>query len=106
MIELGKIDIIIKVSLWLSHVALPRERHLEAAIHVMAHVSERYNSRLMNDPLYPEIDHSAFRKCDWSEFYWDGKEAIPILPQNLEVRRLKPTCLWIVITQGTKCLAD
>ena len=38
MIELGRVDIMMEVSLLSSHVALPREGHLEAAVHVMAHV--------------------------------------------------------------------
>ena len=63
MIELGRINIITKVSLLSSHVALPREGHLDAVVHVMAHVGQRYYSRLVCDPLYPE-DHSVFKKCD------------------------------------------
>ena len=78
MIELARIDIITKVSLLLSHVALPREGQFEAAIHVMAHVGLGYNSRLVYDPSYPKIDHSVFKECDWSEFYMDAKEAIPV----------------------------
>ena len=78
MIELGRIDIITKVSLLSSHVALPSEGHLDAAVYVMAHVVQRYNSRLAFDPLYPEIDYSVFKKCDWSDFYRDAKEAIPV----------------------------
>ena len=27
---------------------------------------------------YPEVDYSVFKKYDWSEFYWDAKEAIPM----------------------------
>ena len=38
MIKLQKIDIRTKVSLLLSHLALPTEGHLYAAVHVMAHV--------------------------------------------------------------------
>ena len=76
MIELGIIDIIMEVSLLSSHVALPREGHLETAVHVMAHVGQRYNSRLVYDPLYLEIDHSVIKECDWSEFYRDAKEAV------------------------------
>ena len=60
MIKLGRINIIIKVSLLLSHIVLPREGHFEAAIHVMAHVGHRYTSRLVYDSLYPEINHSVF----------------------------------------------
>ena len=50
MIILGRINIITKVPLLLSHVALPREGYLEAAIHVMAHVCQSYKSRLVYDP--------------------------------------------------------
>ena len=57
MIKLRRIIIITKGSLLSSHVALPREGHLDVAVHVMAHVGKRCNSRLVNDSLYPEIDH-------------------------------------------------
>ena len=50
MIKLGRIDIIIEVLILSSHVALPREEHLDTAVHVMAHVSQRYNSRFVYDP--------------------------------------------------------
>ena len=72
MIELGRIDIITKVLLLSSHVALLRDGHLDAAMHVMAHVGQRY----VSSPLYPEIDHSVIKKCDLSEFYRNAKEAI------------------------------
>ena len=42
----------------------------------------------MYDPSYPEIDHSSFNKCNWSEFYRDAKEAIIMNapePQGKEV---------------------
>ena len=42
----------------------------------------------MYDPSYPEIDHSVFKEHDWSEFYRDAKEAIPMNapePQGKEV---------------------
>ena len=51
IIKLGRINIITKVSLLSSHVALLREGHLEAAINVLAHVGQRYNSRLVYGPL-------------------------------------------------------
>ena len=60
MIKLGRIDIITKVSLLSSHVVLPREGQLDAAVHVMAHVGQRYNYRLVHDPSCPETDHSFF----------------------------------------------
>ena len=78
MIDLGRIDIITKVSLLLYHVALLREGHLDAAVHVMAHAGQRYNYRLVYDLSYPEIDHSVFKTCNWMEFYRDAKEIMPI----------------------------
>ena len=60
-----------------SHIVFPRVGHLEAAVYIMAHVGQRYDSRLMYDPSYPEID-SVFKKCDWSKFYRDAKEALPV----------------------------
>ena len=44
----------------------------------MAHVGQRCNSKFVYDPLCPEIDHSVFKECDWSEFYRDAKGAIPM----------------------------
>ena len=66
------------MSLLLSHVTVPREEHLDAAVHAMPQVGQRYNSRLVYDSFDPEIDHNDLKKCDWSEFYRDAKEAIPM----------------------------
>ena len=76
MIKLGRIDIISKVLLLSSHVVLPWEGHLDAALHVMVHVGQRYNTRVVHDPFYAEIDHSVIKKRDWSEYYRDVEEAI------------------------------
>ena len=64
MMELGRIVMITKVLLLSSHVAFPREEHLDAAVHAMANVGQRYNSRLIYHPLYPEIDHNVLKECD------------------------------------------
>ena len=63
MIEFGRINIITKVALLSSSVALPREGHLKAAVHVMTHVGQRFNN-MVYDLLYTEIDHNVFKKCD------------------------------------------
>ena len=78
MVDLERIDILTEVSLLSSHVALPREGHLDVAVHTMAHVGQRYNSRLVYDPSYPETDDNIFKKCDWSEFYRNAK----VIPGN------------------------
>ena len=62
MVELGRIEMITKVSLLSSHIALSTDGHQEAAVHVMAHVGQKYNFRLVYDPLYSEIDH-ILQRC-------------------------------------------
>jgi hypothetical protein len=91
MVELGRIDIATKISLLSLHLAYPQEGHLEAALHVMAYLKQKHNSRLIFDPTYPDIDMSSFPKYDWTEFYGDVKEAIPHdmpepLGKDLDVR--------------------
>ena len=88
MIKLRRIDILTKMSLLPSYVALPREGHLDAAVYVMAHVGQRYNSRLLYDSSHPKIDHSVFKKYDWLEFNQDSEEGIPVYapePQGKKV---------------------
>lgn len=91
MVELGRVDIATEISLLSSHLAYPREGHLEAALHVMAYLKQKHNSRLIFDPTYPDIDTSSFPTYDWTEFYGDVKEAIPHdmpepLGKDLDVR--------------------
>ena len=76
-IELGRVDMITEVSLLASHMAAPRQGHLQAALHVVAYLKAKHNARMVFDPTYPEIDLSLFKTHDWTSFYGDVKEAIP-----------------------------
>ena len=58
MVELGRIDIATEVSLLSSHLAFPREGHLETALHIMSYLSQKHNTRLISDPTYPKRDSS------------------------------------------------
>ncbi len=77
MIELGRVDTCTKVSMLSSHMTLPHQGHLEAALHVMLYLSLHHNSCLCMDPTYPTIFSTQFPKCDWSEFYSEAEEPIP-----------------------------
>jgi hypothetical protein len=77
MVELGRVDIITEISMLASHLALPRVGHMEAALHVMAYLKQKYNSRLVLDPTYPFINEDTFQHCDWQEFYHGAEEPIP-----------------------------
>ena len=77
MVEIGRIDIGTEVSMLSSHMAMPREGHLDAMLHVFAHVRQKHNSRLALDPTYPLIDEPKFVKYDWTEQYNGAKEPVP-----------------------------
>ena len=76
-VELGRVDIITEVSVLSSHLALPREGHLQAMYHIFAYLKKKHNARIILDPTYPDVDENAFVKCDWKDFYGDIKEPIP-----------------------------
>ena len=75
--ELGSIDMITEISMLVSHLAMPREGHLEAVYHIFSYLRDKHNARICFDPTYPEIDMSVFKECDWKTFYGDATEAIP-----------------------------
>jgi len=77
IVEIGRVDIITEVSTLASHMAMPREGHLDALFDVFCYLKRRHNSRLVFDPTYPEIDWSVFVEHDWKHFYGDVSEAIP-----------------------------
>ena len=53
MVEIGRIDIATEVSILSSHLAYPREGHLDIALHIMGYLRAKHNSRLVFDPCYP-----------------------------------------------------
>ena len=77
MVEIGRIDIATEVSLLSSHLDHPLERHLEAALHVMAYLKLKHNYLLVFDPTYPKIDESIFKDYEWKYFYGYAEEEIP-----------------------------
>ena len=77
IVELGRVDIITEVSLLSSHLALPREGHLEAVFRTFGYLGRKHNAVMIFDPSYPEIKESDFKECDWKEFYKGAEEPIP-----------------------------
>jgi hypothetical protein len=76
-VELGRIDIATEVSLLSSHLALPREGHLQQVYHIFGYLKARPKRTLAFDPFHPNIDESRFVKCDWHDFYRGAAEPIP-----------------------------
>jgi hypothetical protein len=93
MVELGCIDIATEVSLLLSYLAYPCKGHLETTLHIMSYLSQKHNTRLIFDPTYPKIGMGQFPQYNWTKFYGNVEEAIPVdmpkpLGKELDVRMM------------------
>jgi len=80
IVELGRVDVCLEVSMMSSHLALPREGHLAELFRIFAYLKKHHNAELVFDPSDPVIDEDGFQERDWttSEFgHVQGKEVIP-----------------------------
>jgi hypothetical protein len=77
VVKLGRMDILLKVSLMSTYLAAPREGHLEQVFHIFGYLKKVPRRRIAFDPDYPEINESRFKAYDWNDFYRDVEEAIP-----------------------------
>ena len=76
-VGIGRIDILLEVSLMSTHLALPRIGHLEHLYHVFVLLKDKPKMKLYFDPARPQISDNMFQEYDWQDFYRDAKEAIP-----------------------------
>ena len=77
MVELGLVDVCLEVSMMSSHLALPREGHLEQVLHIFAYLKKYHNTELVYDPSDHVVDENDFERRDWAslEFgHLEGKE--------------------------------
>ena len=80
IVELGRVDICLEVSMMSSHLALPRKGHMEQVMQMFGYQRKYHNAELVFDPSDPLINEQDFEKKDWasSEFgHVEGKEDLP-----------------------------
>jgi hypothetical protein len=75
--ELGRIDILVAVSMLSRYVVSPREGHLQQLFHIFAYLKHHTHSRMVFDDSEPLYDENSFKICDWAEYYPNAEEAIP-----------------------------
>ena len=83
MVELGRVEICLEASMMSSHMAMPREGHLEQSFQIFTDLKKCHNTELVFDPSDPVIDKSLYEEKYWtcSEFgHIQGEE---ILPENM-----------------------
>ena len=65
MVELGRVDICLEVSMMSSHMAMPREGNLEQLFQFFTYLKKCHNTELVFDPSDPVIDKSLYEEKDW-----------------------------------------
>ena len=83
LVELGRIDICVEVSLMSSYNCMPRMTHLHAVLHIFSYLQANLDWKIVMDSAYndhlPELE-----KRDWSEFYpFAEKKDPPDMPEAL-----------------------
>ena len=68
-VEIGRIDILLEVSLLSSHLALSIVGHLQAVYRVFGYLKQVPKRKLYFDPRKPMISEDRFQKFDWEDFY-------------------------------------
>ena len=80
IVELGRVDICLEVSMMSSNLVLPRKGHMEQVMQIFRYLKKYHNSELVFDPSDPTINEQDFEKKDWtsSEFgHVEGREELP-----------------------------
>jgi hypothetical protein len=75
--EIGRIDILMPVSMMSRYLVSARQGHLEQLFHIFAYLKHHPRSTMVFDDTIPVFRGERFVRCDWSEFYPDAAEAIP-----------------------------
>lgn len=75
--ELGRIDIMYATSVMSSHMAMPREGHLDQVFHIFAYLKRFGRSSMVFNDIMPEFNEALFRQADWKGDYPDATEPLP-----------------------------
>ena len=83
IVELGRVDLDVEVSMMSSHLALPREGHLKEIYHIFAYLKAHSNTEMVFDPTPPVIDMNLFERQDWSFLPYGCDGLTEELPSNM-----------------------
>jgi hypothetical protein len=101
--KLGRIDILIAVTMLSRHSVSPRRGHLEQVFHIFAYLKWYKRLMIVFDDNLPHFDETGFVQCDWTEFYPGATEVEP--PNSPELRGKSITMSCYVDTDHAGCRA-
>ena len=83
IVELGRVDICLECSMMSSHLALPREGHLQQVLQMFAYLKKYHNTEMVFDPSDPVVDESSFEKRDWTSSEFEHLQGVEQMPTNM-----------------------
>ena len=83
MVELGRVDICLEVSMMSSHMAMPREGHLDQLFNIFSYLRKYHNTEMVFDPSDPLIDESKYERKDWASSEFGHVFGVNEYPQNM-----------------------
>ena len=88
IVEMGRVDVCLEVSMMSSHLELPREGHLEQVLHIFASLKKYHNTELVMiqvTMLWMKMILREGTGHHQSLAMWKGKKSFLPRCQNLEV---------------------
>ena len=83
MVKLGQVDICLEVSMLSSHLAMPREGHLEQVLHIFGYLDKHSNAPMVLNPTPWEVPEDKFAKQDWNYSIYGCKGMKEELPPDM-----------------------
>ena len=83
IIKLGRVDIDVKMSMMLSHLALHQEGHLKELYHIFAYLKAHPNAEMVFDPKPIQPNKSLFEHQEWLYLAYGYKSLKEELPGNI-----------------------
>ena len=71
-VDIGRLYVLLEMSLLLSYLSMTRVRHLEQAFHIFVYFKAHPKKKFGFDPAHLAINENRFQQFDWTEFYRDA----------------------------------
>ena len=81
MVELGRVDICVEVSMISSCLDIPREGHIQQLFHIFDYLKKHHNTEMVFDPSVTNFDADKFQLQYWSHTVYG--DAPPDRPPNM-----------------------